>query len=141
MKFKDDKKEVQRVGIAFVDNSNSCAKGKESEKKMQEIVDYHMSTYKATGGKIQQEKTMMFNLKQKKKTIVEVMINVIVNGVNVNYINVFNSVKTLGVCISPSLSWNDAFELVKLNLKRSIKKLTGADMKLHQVYVCFNMRM
>ena len=53
MKSKDDKKEVQRVEIAFVDDSNFCTKGKESEKKMQKIVDYYMSMHEATGGKIQ----------------------------------------------------------------------------------------
>ena len=106
---------------------------------MQEIVFYHTSVDEATGGKLQQEKVMMFNWKWKKNRIVEFTINVIVNGANVMCINVINSLKTLGVCMSPSLSWNDEFECVKLKLKRFVKKLIGADMKLHQVYVCFNM--
>ena len=49
------------------------------------------------------------------------MINVSINGLNVKCINIFNCVKTLGVYASPSLSWNDKFEHVKLKLKRSIK--------------------
>ena len=40
--------------------------------------------------------------------------------------------------MSPSLSWDDEFEYVKLKLKRSINKLIAADMKLHKVYMCFN---
>ena len=55
------KKEVQRVEISFVDDSDFCTKGDESEIKMQEIVDYCVSMHEATGGKIQQEKVMIFN--------------------------------------------------------------------------------
>ena len=46
-------KEVQRVEIAFVDDSDFCTKGDESETKMQEIVDFYASMNEATGGKIQ----------------------------------------------------------------------------------------
>ena len=49
------------------------------------------------------------------------MINVSVNGVKVKRINIFNSLKNLGVYISPSLSWNDEFECFKLKLKMFIK--------------------
>ena len=77
--------------------------------------------HEGAGGKIQQEKITIFNWKWKKNGIVEVMINVFINGVDVKCITVFNSVKTLGVCVSPSLSWNDEFEHVKLKFKSSIK--------------------
>ena len=45
MKSKHDEKEVQRVEIVFVDDSDFCTKGDESEIKMQEIVDYYVSMY------------------------------------------------------------------------------------------------
>ena len=60
---------------------------------MQEIVDYCVSLHEATGGKNQQEKVMMFNWKWKKNRIVEVMINVSIDGVKVKCINIFNNVK------------------------------------------------
>ena len=53
-------------------------------------------------------------------------------------INVKHSVKTLGVHVSPSLSWNDEFEYVKEKMKSSIKKFMTVEMKLHQVYLYFN---
>ena len=70
--------------------------------------------------------------------IVEVPINIIINGENIRMINVKHSVKTLGVHISPSLSWKDEFEYVKQKMKSSIKKFMTVDMKLHQVYLYFN---
>ena len=88
MKSKHNKNVVQRVVIAFVDDSDFCTKGNECEKKMQEIVEYYTSMCEATGGKVQQEKVMMFNWTWKKNTIVEVVINVTINGEKVQCINV-----------------------------------------------------
>ena len=42
----------------------------------------------AIGGKIKQETLMMFNWKWKKNRTVEVVINAIINGVNVKFINI-----------------------------------------------------
>ena len=121
MKSRHDKQEVQRVEITFVDDSDFCTKGDESQIKMQEIVDYHARMCEDTGGKIQQEKVMKFDWKWKKDKIVELKINVNINGVNVKCINIFNSGKTLGVYKIPSLNWNDEFEHVKLKLKKYVK--------------------
>ena len=64
--------------------------------------------------------------------------NITINEETIRMINVKNSVKTLSVCISPSLSWKDEFEYVKQKMKSSIKKFMTVDMKLHQVYLYFN---
>ena len=61
-----------------------------------------------------------------------------INGIKIKMINVKHSVKTLGVHVSPSLSWNDEFEYVKEKMKSSIKKFMTVEMKLHQVYLYFN---
>ena len=89
MKCKNNKNKVQRFEIAFVDYSNFCTKGNESEMKVQEIVDYYTSMLEDIGGKIKQETVIIFNWKWKKNRIVEVVINVIINGVNIKCINVF----------------------------------------------------
>ena len=64
---------------------------------------------------------------------------IITNEKKIKMINVKNSVKTLGVQMSLSLSWIYEFEHVKNKMKSSIKKLMNVDMKLHQVclYACF----
>ena len=48
MKSKHDKNELQRDEIEFVDDSDFCTKGNESEMKIQEVVDYHKSMHEAT---------------------------------------------------------------------------------------------
>ena len=53
-------------------------------------------------------------------------------------IYVKNSVKTLGVYVSPSLSWKDEFEYENNKMKSSIKKLMIVDMKFHQACLYFN---
>jgi hypothetical protein len=130
--------EVQRNVIAFVDDSDFCSSGVECERKMQEIVNYYANMYEATGGKVQKDKVMMYGWKWKNDQIVEVPINIIINGIKIRMINVKHSVKTLGVHVSPSLSWKDEFEYVKQKMKSSIKKFMTVDMKLHQVYLYFN---
>ena len=56
----------------------------------------------------------------------------------IRMINVRNSIKTLGMCIIPSLRWINEHECVERNMKSSIKKLTKVDMMLNQVHLCFN---
>ena len=60
--------------------------------------------HEATGGKVQKDKVMMHGWKWKNDQIVEVPMNAIINEEKIRMINVKNSVKTLGECISPSLS-------------------------------------
>ena len=99
---------MQRNVIAFVDDSDFCSNGVECELKMQNIVNDYAKIHEATGGKVQKEKVMMHGWKWKNDKIVEVPMNTIVNEKNKND-QCENIVKTLGVCISPSLSWKDEF--------------------------------
>ena len=80
----------------------------------------------------------MFNWIWKKNRIAEVVINETTNGANAKCVNVFNSSKILGVCMSYSLSQNDEYEHVELKLKRFIKNLIAVDVKLQQVRMCFS---
>ena len=123
--------------LAYVDDMDFCKKGTDDGSKMQEIVDYYSSMHEVTGGKVQKEKFMIFSWKWKSNKIVEVAINVIINGDVIKSINMKHIIKALGVYASPFLSWKDEFEHVKLKIKRSIKKLITADMKSHQVHLYF----
>ena len=84
----------------------------------------------ATGGKVQKEKVIMCSQKWENNNIVEVPINIKINKERVKIIEARTSMKKLGVCISPSLSWRE-FKYVKQKMKVSVKKLTRADMNLH----------
>ena len=53
VKSKHVSKEIQRVILAFFEDSDFCAKETDSRSKIQKIVDYCSSMHEATGGKVQ----------------------------------------------------------------------------------------
>ena len=110
---KSNNKEVQRVAIAFVDGGYFYTSRVESENKMQEIVNFYATMHEATRCKSEKENFMMHSWKWNNKNIVEVPINTKINEKKIKIIEVKNSVKTLGVCETPSLNWRDEFEYVK----------------------------
>ena len=63
IKSKHVSKYIQRVALAFADDTHFCTKGTNSGSKIQEIVDYYSSIHEATGEKDQKEKFMMFSWK------------------------------------------------------------------------------
>ena len=94
--------EVQRNAIASVDNSDFCSGEVEWELKMQEIINYYLNMHEATGGKVQKDKLIVCGWKWKNDRIAKAPINAKKNEEKVRMINVKDSVKTLGVHISPS---------------------------------------
>ena len=50
------KRIIQRIAIAFVDDTDFYTNGQDYEEKMQLIMDLYTKLYEATGGKIQQDK-------------------------------------------------------------------------------------
>ena len=71
----------------------------------------------------------------KTKKIVEVPMSATTKEKTIKRAKVRNSVKIWGVCISPSLSWNDKFEHAKENIIFFIKKLMKTGMGLCQVFL------
>ena len=53
-------KSIQRVVIAFVNDTNFCTNGPFSERKMHMIIKMHFALHEATGGKIQQSKIVFY---------------------------------------------------------------------------------
>ena len=51
---------IQRIAIAFIDDTDFYTNGLDYETKMQLIMDIYTKLYKATGGKIQQTKIMFY---------------------------------------------------------------------------------
>ena len=50
---KRNDKEVQKIVIAFIDDSDFCTSRVENEREMQAIVKCYATTHEATGGKLQ----------------------------------------------------------------------------------------
>ena len=51
---------LQRLAIAFVDNTDFYTNGIDFERKMQQIMDLYTKLYEATGRKIQQTKILFY---------------------------------------------------------------------------------
>ena len=138
MKFKHDSKVIYRAVPAFVDDIDFVTKITDSGSKMQEILGYYSSMHEAKWGKEKKEKVVMLNCKFKSNQIVEVVIKAIRNGEIVKSVDVKHSMNTLGVHTSQYLSWKENVEYTDFKMKRLIKKLIIAEMKLHQVCLYFN---
>ena len=105
IKSKHVSEEIQWVVLAYVDDMDFCKKGTDDGSKMQEIVDYYSSMHEATGVKVQKEKGMILRWKWKSNQIGEAVIKVVINGKIIKRIDVKHSIKTVGICFSPRLSW------------------------------------
>ena len=75
----------------------------------------------ATGVKVQKEKFAMFSWKWEIYEIVEVPMDTKINDEVIKWINMRNSVKTLGVYVSKRLSKNDEFVYAKKKMKNLLK--------------------
>ena len=101
--------------------------------------------YEATGGKIQQAKIMFYcwrwiyeNGNQK---IVRLDANIKVHGERIKSIDVHASTRTLGVHLTPALSWKGQFEVMRKKINLSICKIINMDINSYQVYIYFNVYM
>ena len=88
---------------------------------MQETVNYYANMHEVTVGKVKNDKVIMHGRKWKYDQIVEVLMNRTINEGKIRMINMKSSVKTSGVCVSPSLSSKDEFGHVKQKMKSLIK--------------------
>ena len=68
--MKCNNKEVQRIVIAFVEDSDFCTSRVESERKIQEIFNFHETMHEATKGRAQKEKVTIFGWKLKNNEMV-----------------------------------------------------------------------
>ena len=107
---------IQRIAIAFVDDTDFYTNGRNYEMKMQLIMDLYTKLYEATGGKIQQTKIMFYcwqwfyeNGDQK---IMKLEAKIEVHGEQIQLIDVKQSTRTLGVHLTPALNWTGQFEVM-----------------------------
>jgi len=108
---------IQRITIAFVDDTDFYINGRNYEIKMQLIIDLYTKLYEATGGKIQQMKIMFYCWKwiyeNRNQKIIQLDANIEVYREKIKSIDVHISTRTLGVYLTPALSWKGQFEVIQ----------------------------
>ena len=136
---------IQRVAIAFVDDTDFYTNGRGVDTKMQKIMNIYTSLYEATGGKIQQVKILFYCWKWKyvqgHQIIERVDTKIFVHGQEIKQLEINESTRTLGVHLSPSLCWKGQFEVMRKKLHESITKIMNIDINPYQASVYFNVYM
>ena len=136
---------IQRIAIAFVDDTDFYTNGPEYELKMQMIMDIYTKLYEATGGKIQQTKIMFYCwkwiYKNGKQNIIQLNATIVVHGETIKAIDVSQSTRTLGVHLNPAISWKGQFEVMRKKMNTSITKMMNMEINSYQAAMYFNVYM
>ena len=136
---------IQRIAIAFVDDTDFYTNGPNYEQKMQLIMDMYTQLYEATGGKIQQAKIMFYCWKwvyyNGNQKILQLEASIKVHGEIIKEINVNQSTRTLGVHLTPALNWKGQFEVMRKKMHQSITSIMNMDINAFQASIYFNVYM
>jgi len=144
MKFKSKMSQLEMLmsAIAFVDDVDLVADGKEVEKKMIEMLQTYDDLHTATGGLIEQSKSKYFawkwKWKQGNKIIEDIKVNISINNVKVNEVSCKKSEKTLGVHLSPSMKWEGQFKAMVSKMKEATYKLGKVEIAAPIAHMCYN---
>ena len=134
-----------RIAIAFVDDTDFYTNDFRCIQIMQEAMNIYTRLYEATGGKVQQIKILYYSwiweYVDGRKYIKDVTANLVVNEEIIRQESVENSTRTLGVYVTPSLSWKTQFEVMKKKLHVSITKLMNTDINPYQAAIYYNIYM
>ena len=118
---------VQIVAVMFVDDADMITEGVEAQDKMKRILKMHDDLHSATGGKIEEKKCKFFAWKyfwkQEKIEIQNEIIDLEINEIKVQQIDSKKSERSLGVCISPALVWDEQFARMKEKMIEAVFKL------------------
>ena len=133
---------IQRIAIAFVDDTNFYTNGPNYEEKMQLIMNLYTKLYEVIGGKIQQKKIIFYYQKwiyiKGYQQIIQLEASIIVHNELITSIDITNRTRTLGVYLIPLLNWKGQFKVMRKKMHTSIVKLMNMDINSYQVSIYFN---
>ena len=123
---------VQKAAVSYVDDNDYVTDGEDAKRKMNQILKICDDLHTATGGNLQEEKSKFFAYKwgwrSGIKHIKDVQIEIEVNGKKLAQEKCKDSEKTLGVMMSPSLSWEKQFCMMVGKMKDAVRKLNNTEM-------------
>ena len=133
---------LQRIAIAFVDDTDFFSTGRNAKSQMQQIMDVYTHLYEATGGKLQKEKIFSYSWKWIMKKGVKLLTNkpnkLIIKNHNVIQKPNSDATRTLGVWFAPNLTWDKQFEVMCEKLRTAMRKLMNTKLFPYQIHLYFN---
>ena len=138
-------KRIRRTVIAYVDDADFFVNEENFKKKIIEIIDLYVRLYEATGAKIQEEKVKFYWWKYEMEGGVQI-IKQIEAEINIHHkkiaqININESTRTLGVHVTPSLSWKTQFEVLRRKVVDAMSKVMNTHLTYQQTTMYYNLYM
>ena len=134
---------IQKVAVAFVDDNDMISDGDEVQEKMNFIVTEYNDLHMATGGYMEEEKSKYYAyqwiIKSGKKTIKNIKERVAINGIELEKVDCTKNVKTLGVTMGPSITWDSQFVEMVNKMKDAISKLKHTEIFVSTASMYYNM--
>jgi len=133
----------QCVSVSFVDDTDFVSEGQDHESKMMRIVKSYHQLYSATGGQIEISKSKLYAWKwirrQGRKEIKQIRAKISIENDEIEQLPIHQSIKSLGIWMEPSMSWEKQFASMKEKLREAISKLNNTPMNSRNAYLYYNM--
>jgi hypothetical protein len=134
---------IQKVAVAFVDDNDMMSDGDDVNQKMKIIVTEYNDLYTATGGYIEEDKSKYYAYqwvtRSGRKIIKNIDEKVEINGKELKQVECKNTVKTLGVIMGPSLTWDNQFVEMVNKMKEAIGRLKQTEIVVSTAAMYYNM--
>jgi len=128
--------------VAFVDDTDLVVEGVEVEKMMNEMLATYERLYAATGGAIEFGKSKYYAWQWKwyqgLKKIKNLKVKIELNDHEINSVKCEESTKTLGVYMTPTLSWSSQFKQMVDKMKEAIHKLANTEIMASTAHIFYN---
>jgi len=134
--------EIIISAIAFVDDTDLVIDGDDLQERMQRMLQQYNDLYTATGGLIEQNKSMFFAWQWKwtqgNKRILDKKVTITINNEQVKERPCEESEKTLGVYISPSMKWVKQFQSMMEKMREAVFKLSNIEIVPATAHIFYN---
>jgi len=142
MQSRITKKNELISAVAFVDDTDLLVEGDNVEMMMNEMLGTYERLYAATGGVIEFEKSKYYawqwKWSQGLKKIKNLNVTIELNTHEINSVKCEESQKTLGVYMTPSMSWSTQFIQMVEKMKEAIHKLANTEILAATAHIFYN---
>ena len=123
---------MRRTQVAYVDDTDFFSNGENYEAMIQAIIDMYVKMYEATGARIQEEKVQFYCWQYVmiagRRVCKQIEATIKVHGKKISQISIKRSTRTLGVYVTPTLSWKTNFEKVRGKVVDAMGKLSNTEL-------------
>ena len=128
--------------IAFVDDTDLVVEGENVEEKMNMMLNIYNKLYAATGGFIEVNKCNYFawqwKWSQGQKKIVNRNATIELEKHKINEVECTKSIKTLGIYMTPAMTWSKQFSQMVEKMRDAINKLANTELLPSIAHLYYN---